>query len=165
MAAGQPVDGGERARIERRGEQHELRRVAGDGGLQRIVHGGERRGVHGRDRGGGAERLGQLGVGDLGGDTDDDGATGLLVEGQHLEAGHLALADEAEARLAELAGEGLPRGAHEREHLVAVGAHFGDKAARRRGHQRLGRLVDAQHRSFLFSRDGVRSISAESPAT
>ena len=149
VAPGQPVDRGERAGVERAGHQHDLRRVAGDGGLQRVVDGGQRGGVHPRDRGGGAEGVGELGVGDVGGDADDDGAAGLLVEGQQVEAGHLALADEAEARLAELAREGLPGGADEREHLLAVGVHFGDKTARGRCHQRLGRLVDAQHGSFL----------------
>ena len=129
-------------------DQHDLRRVAGDGGLQGVVHGGQRGGVHARDRGGGAEGVGQLGGGDVGRDADDDGATGLLVEGEQVEAGDLALADEAEARLAELAGEGLPGGADEREHLLAVGVHLGDKPARGRGHQRLGRLVDTQHGWF-----------------
>ena len=146
--------------------QHDLRRVAGDGGLQRVVDGGQRGGVHAGDRSGGAEGVGQLGVGDVGGDADDDGAAGLLVEGQQVEAGDLALADEAEARLAELAGEGLPGGADEREHLLAVGAHFGDKTARRRCHQRLGRLVDAQHGLCPpRTRGRVRGLSAESPGT
>ena len=80
---------------------------------------------------------------------DVDGAAGLLVEREQVEAWDLALAHEAKARLAELACEGLPGGADEREHLPAVGVHFGDKTARGRCHQRLGRLVDAQHWSFL----------------
>jgi hypothetical protein len=101
------------------------------------VDGGEGGRVHRGDRRGAGERLGQLGVGDLGGDADDDGAAGLLVEGQDLEAGLGALGHEAEARLAELAGECLPGGAHQREQLIAVGAHLGDKAARGRCHQRL----------------------------
>ena len=108
VAAGQPVDGGDRLQVERRREQHDLGRVAGHGGGQRLVDAGERRGVHGGDRGRAGERLAQLRVGDLGGDADDDGAAGLLVEREHLEPGRLALDHEAEGRLAELAGEGLP---------------------------------------------------------
>jgi hypothetical protein len=88
--------------------QHDLRRVAGDGGLQRLVHGGERSGVHRRDRGGAVERTHEVGLGGIGGDADDDRATGLLVEREHVEAGDLALGHEAKARLAELAGEGPP---------------------------------------------------------
>ena len=84
------------------------------------MHGGQRGGVHPRDRGGGAEGVGELSGGDVGGDADDDGATRLLVEREQVEAGNLALAHEAQARLAELAREGLPGGADEREHFVAV---------------------------------------------
>ena len=97
-----------------------------------------------------AERGAQLGVADLAGHADHDGTAGLLVEGEYLEPGRLALDHEAEGGLAELAGEGLPGRAHEREQLVAVGADLGDKSARGRRHQRLGRLVDAEHWSILW---------------
>ena len=92
------------------------------------------------------------------GDADDDGATGLLVEREQVEAGDLALAHEAQARLAELAREGLPGGADEREHLLAVGVRFGDKTARGRCHQRLGRLVDTQHGCVLLELGGSAGL-------
>ena len=107
-------------------------------------------GVLGRHRGGAGERGAQLGVADLAGHADHDGTAGLLVEGEYLEPGRLALDHEAEGGLAELAGEGLPGRAHEREQFVAVGADLGDKPARGRRHQRLGRLVDAEHWSILW---------------
>ena len=76
---------------------------------------------------------------------DDDGAARLLVEGEDVEARNGLGGHEAEARMPQLRGERVPGGGEQREQLGTVGVALRDEPAGLRGHQGLGRLVDAQH--------------------
>ena len=109
------------------------------------MHGLELGGVQRRDGGRGLQRAVELPLDGVAGDLDDDGAAGLLVEREHVDAGQGLGGEQLERGQAQLLGEGLPRGADERQQLLTVGRGLRDQATGLRGHQRLGRLVDAQH--------------------
>ena len=127
------------------GDEHELRRVARHRGLERLVDAGQLRRVHRRDGGGRLQRADQLPLHGLARHLHDDGAAGLLVEREHVDARHRLGRQQAQRRQAKLVDEGLPGGAHQRQQLLAIGRGLGDQAGGLRSHQRLGRLVDAQH--------------------
>jgi hypothetical protein len=122
------------------------------------MEGGERGGVHRGEVGGGVQRADDLPLDGLARHLHDDGASGLVVEGQDVDARQRLGGEEAEGRHAQLVGECLPGGGHEADELLALGEAPGDKAAGLRGHQCLGRLVDAQH--FSLQWDRARSLSA-----
>ena len=88
----------------------------------------------------------------------DDGATGLLVEGEDVEPRDRLGGHEAEARVPQLRGERFPGAAQQREELTTVGMALRHEPAGLRGHQGLGRLVDTQHSLFLqIASDGLLS--------
>ena len=123
------------------------------------MHGLELRGVERRDGGRGLQRAVELPLDGVAGDLHDHGAAGLGVEREHVDAGQRLGGEQLQRGEAQFLGEGLPRGAHEREQLLAVGRGLGDQASGLRGHQRLGRLVDAQH--FFLQWDRARPLSAD----
>ena len=95
-----------------------------------------------------------------GGHLHDDRAARGLVEGEQVDARHGLGGHEAQARVAQLGGEGLPAGREQREQLGTVRVDVRDEAARLRGHQRLGRLVDAKHSEILSGRGRLAVLSA-----
>ena len=95
VALAQPLDGRQGARIVAARDEHELRRVAGHDGLERVGDGGEAGGVPAGDVGGGGQRTADLPLDGLARDVQDHGAAGLLVERQQIDAGSRLGRDEA----------------------------------------------------------------------
>jgi hypothetical protein len=108
MAAAQPLDGGEGARVEAAGEQDEPRRVTGHDGFKGLGDLGKTAGVPARDLGRGAERAGDLPLDRVARDVQHDGAAVGLVEREQVGAGHRLPGHELDVGHAQLGREGLP---------------------------------------------------------
>ena len=86
----QRLDGRQGARVVAAEDEHELRRVTGYDGLERVGDRREAGGVPAGYVGGGGQRAADLPLDGLAGDVQDDGAAGLLVEREQIDAGQPA---------------------------------------------------------------------------
>ena len=98
MALVQPLDGGHRARVVAAGDQHQPRRVARDGGLQRVGGAGQLRGVPAGHLGGPGQGAGDLPLDGVAGDVEHHDAALGLVEGEQVGAGRRLARHQAEMR-------------------------------------------------------------------